>query len=219
MDGASTHHRPVSDRIGLLWQRGLRWAARVAIALGLSTATAIVLGAAVTDNAFVQILVTILAAFGFWLPFVLLVAAVDRWLNRPRRSRPESDPSSRIAASPEAEASWRRLSALAPGHSDRLVVLRRSLDESRLRLGSADLDPDANDLCILMDRRLPELIHNELDSLPPDDRNRNRQIGELLDLIEQFARHCSRKRSGDASAAGREAAILRRRFEAHLSGG
>src|SRR5688572_6038142 len=105
MDGAPTHHRPASERIALLWQRGLRWAARVAIALGLSTATGIALGAAVTDNAFVQILVTILAALGFWLPFVVLVAAIDRLLHRPRRPRREPAASDSIAASDE-DAGW-----------------------------------------------------------------------------------------------------------------
>mgnify|MGYP006186018425 CR=1 FL=1 len=63
------------------------------------------------------------------------------------------------------------------------------------------------------------LIHRELDHLAPDDRNRRRQIGELIELIEQFARHCSRKRSGDKAIAAHEAAVLRRRFESHLSGG
>ena len=78
------------------------------------------------------------------------------------------------------------------------------------------MDPDANDLCILIDRRLPELIDRELDSLAPDDRGRTKQLDELVDLVEQFARHCSRSREG-GSHAEREAAILRRRFEHRLT--
>ena len=57
---------------------------------------------------------------------------------------------------------------------------------------------------------------HRLDTLPPDDRNRGRQVAELVDLIEQFARHCSRPRSGDVDDAGFEAAVLRRRFEDRL---
>jgi hypothetical protein len=206
----------LSERVTVVWQRGIRLATRIAIAFGLSTVTAIFLGAAVTDNAFAQIAITILAAFALWLPFVFLVSRVERLVNRRRSSRAERASVNRTAGSPGDE-SWRRLAAIAPVQSDRLSALRRSLEQSRLELGKADLDPDAHDLCILIDRRLPELIHSELDTLARDDRNRGRQLGELIDLIEQFARRCSRKRS-DAEAAEYEAEVLRRRFEARLSG-
>lgn len=215
MDLIPTHLPSVNERMSDIWSRGVRLLTRLAIAFGLSVAAAILLGAAVTDNAFVQIVVTVLAALGFWLPFLFLVARVDRFLQR-RRSRRAGRAGPYRASSSEAEESWRRLSAVAPAYSERVAVLRRSLDRSRLALGNADLDPGAHDLCVLIDRRLPELIHRELDTLPPDDRNRARQVGELVDLIEQFARHCSRNRSGDTSS-GYEAAVLRRRFEAHLS--
>ena len=217
MDVMPTHEQSLGERMTVIWERGVRLVRRLAIAFGLSTATAIGLGAAITNNAFVQIVVTVLAALGFWLPYVFLVARVERFLDRRRSRRVERAAMDR-GSSDEADESWRRLSAMAPGHSERLSVLRRSLEESRHSLGSAELDPDAHDLCVLIDRRLSELIHRELDTLPPDDRNRGRQISELVDLIEQFARHCSRKRSGDVDLAGHEAAVLRRRFEAHLSG-
>lgn len=217
MHGLPTDPPSLGDRLTYLLQRGVRLAARVAIAFGLSTAAAIWLAVAITDNAFVQILVMGLGAIGFWIPFLLLVLFVERlFRRRPVTARPK--PQAPASADVEGRDGWRRLSAAAPRHSDRLNVLRRSLEESRLALGKAELDADAHDLCVLIDRRLPELIHRELDTLPPDDRNRTRQIGELVDLIEQFARHCSRKRSGDTDAAGQEAAILRRRFEEHLTG-
>ena len=216
MDVMPTYQSALNERMTAIWRRGVRLAARLAIAFGLSVATAILLGAAVTDNAFAQIVVTILGAVGFWLPFLFVVARVDRFLQR-RRSPRARDAGPDRASSAAAEQGWRRLMAIAPGHSQRIAILQRSIDRSRLALGKVDLDPDAHDLCVLIDRRLPELIHRELDTLPPDDRNRRRQIGELVDLIEQFARHCSRKRSGDTGAAGFEAAVLRRRFEAHLS--
>jgi hypothetical protein len=217
MDMIPAHEPSLAERITYYWRWGVRLAARAAIAFGLSVATAIGLGAATTDNGFVQIVITVLAAFGFWIPFFVLLTGVERFFGR-RRIAALSAPVERSRFSDEAEESWRRLFALAPAHSKRLATLRRSLDESRLLLGSAVLDPDAHDLCVLIDRRLPELIHRELDSLAPDDRHRSVQIGELVSLIEQFARHCSHKLSGDAGTQGREAAILRRRFEAHLSG-
>lgn len=215
MDLIPSHPHSLNERLSVIWQRGVRVAARLAIAFGLSVVTAILLGAAVTDNAFAQILVTFLAALGLWLPFLFVVTRIDRFLQRRRSGRAEG--AGPYRGSNDAEESWRRLVAVAPGHAQRLAVLRRSIDRSRLALAKADLDPDAHDLCVLIDRRLPELIHRELDTLPPDDRNRARQLGELVDLVEQFARHCSRKRAGDPGEPGYEAAVLRRRFEAHLS--
>lgn len=217
MDMIPTHEQSLGDRITSYWRWGMRLAARAAIAFGLSTATAIGLGAATTDNGFVQIVITVLAAFGFWIPFFVLLTGVERFFDRRRIATLENAPVDRRRSIDEAEKSWHRLFKLAPDHAKRLAILKRSLDASRHSLGSAVLDADAHDLCVLIDRRLPELIHRELDSLAPDDRHRSLQISELVSLIEQFARHCSRKLSGDAGTEGYEAAVLRRRFEAHLS--
>lgn len=220
MEGYPDYRRSLGDRMNELWRRGVRLATRLAIAFGLAVAAGIGLGAAVADNALVQILVTVLAAIGFWLPFTFLVARVERFLARPpsRRRQPEPAAASTPVGGDPAQEGWRRLAAVAPRESERLAVLQRSLANSRLALGKADLDPDAHDLCVLIDRRLPDLIHRELDSLPPDDRGRRRQLDELVGLIEQFARHCSRRRAGDSSEARHEAAVLRRRFEHHLTG-
>jgi hypothetical protein len=218
MDAHHDHPPSLGERINQFVDRGVRLMTRLAIAFGLSTSTAIWIGMAVTDNAFVQIIVTIFAALAFWIPFAVLVARVERLFKRRRARRPVgSQPAPAVSAAVVPEG-WRRLTAVAPGHHERLTAIRRSLEQSRLALGKADLDPDAHDLCVLIDRRLPELIDRELDTLAPDDRNRKRQIGELVDLIEQFARHCSRKRSGDTALESHEAAILRRRFEDHLTG-
>ena len=110
------------------------------------------------------------------------------------------------------------LTAAAPGQGERLLAMQRSLEASHRSFRAAELDPEAHDLCLLIERRLPELIDHELDSLPPDDRGRRRQVTELVDLVEQFARHCGRKRDGDRSASTYQAEILRRRFEDRLSG-
>lgn len=209
------YHAPsLTERFAILWQRGVRLAIRLAIAFGLAAVTAIILGAAVTDNALAQIIVTMLAALALWIPFALLVVTVERFF-RSRRSKRER----KLAAgrSSTTDDSWVRLFAAAPAQSERLAAMQRSLERSRLSLGSADLDPDAHDLCVLIDRRLPELIHRELDALPPDDVNRRRQVGELIDLVEQFARHCGRRRDDDAGGARYDAAVLRRRFEERLS--
>jgi hypothetical protein len=120
-------------------------------------------------------------------------------------------------ASRPASDSWRRLAAAAPRRIEHLAVLQRSLERSRTSLGGETLDFDAHELCVLIDRRLPELIDRELDNLAPDDRNRERQLDELVSLIEQFARHCSRRRSDSASDSRYDAEVLRRRFEARLS--
>jgi hypothetical protein len=113
--------------------------------------------------------------------------------------------------------SWGRLAAIAPSQAHRVEVLQRSFERSRLTLGSADLDPDAHDLCVLIDRRLPELIDRELDDLPPDDRDRGKRLDDLIDLVEQFARHCSRRGSGEDGLPRYDAQVLRRRFEERLS--
>ncbi|MDP9422376.1 MAG: hypothetical protein M3Q19_05995 [Pseudomonadota bacterium] len=204
------------DPFSGLWQRGVRLAKRLAISFALSVAIAIGVGAAATDNAFAQILVTALATFAFWLPLLFVIVRIERFLDQ--RTARKLMPTKLVeAGNDEDDRSWRRLTAIAPQHAERIAVLRRSIDRSRLALGKADMDPDAHDICVLIDRRLPELIDRELDDLPPDDRNRGHAIGELIDLIEQFARDCSRRRSADSSADKYSAEVLRRRFEAHLS--
>lgn len=185
-------------------------AARLAIAFGLSALAAIFVGASMTDNGFIQILLTAFAAIALWIPFFLLISGIERLFTR-RAAPPPS------ASSVFTERGWSRLGAIAPGQSERLGVLQRSLERSRLSLGKADLDPDAHDLCVLIDRRLPELIDRELDDLPPDDLNRRERIDQLLGLIEQFARHCSRRSAGETGLARFDAEVLRRRFEERLS--
>ena len=203
-------YMPFEDRLGAIFRRGMRIASRLAMAFGLSAITAIVVGGAVTDNAFVQVLVTAFATLAFWIPFFLVIVGVERLFKR-KSASPKS------AAPARTDDSWGRLARVAPAHASRVAVLQRSFERSRLALGEADLDPDAHDLCVLIDRRLPELIDRELDDLPPDDRDRGRRIDELVNLVEQFARHCSRKGSGEEGLPRYDAQVLRRRFEERLS--
>ena len=204
---------PFGERIDDLWKRGVRFITRAAIAFALSTAAAIGVGAAVTDTAFAQIVVTVLASLAFWIPALVFVLGVDRW-RAGRREKNVNEPPEELSRD---EGVWRRLLASAPTESQRLAGLRRSLERSRLTLASAELDPEAHELCILIDRRLPDLIHHELEILPPDDRHRRQKVRELIDLVEQFARHCSRAGSADEADAEFHANVLRRRFEARLS--
>jgi len=205
---------PFEERMNALFRRGVRLASRLAMALGLSALTAIVLGGAATDNAFVQILVTAFAALALWIPYFLLIVGVERLFTR----RPAAEQVVTASATRALEKdSWTRLAALAPAHAHRVEVLQRSFERSRETLGKSDLDPDAHDLCVLIDRRLPELIDRELDDLPPDDRDRGRRLNDLVNLVEQFARHCSRKGSGEAGLPRYDAQVLRRRFEERLS--
>lgn len=213
----SPENLPFGERLDLLWERGVRLVMSAAIAFAFSTVAALAVGAAVTDNALVQILVTIMATLAFWIPLFVVVVRVDKWLANRGKDHSVAPGSAPPEANSRDDEIWRRLSAAAPAETQRLAVLRRSLDRSRLSLGSADLDPEAHDLCILIDRRLPDLIHHELEILPPDDRHRRQKVGELIDLVEQFARQCSRKGSLDGSDAGFQAEVLRRRFEARLT--
>jgi hypothetical protein len=201
--------QPFAERIDLLWKRGLRLLSRAAIAFALSTATAIGVAVAITDNAFVQILAIAMVALAFWIPFFFIVLRVDQWLACRGTQHGKARRSAGHTANSRGDDVWRRFSALAPEESDRLDVLRRSLARSRQSLGSAELDPDAHELCILIDRRLPDLIHHELEILPPDDRHRRQKVSELIDLVEQFARHCSRSgsRSGVDSVRRGSAAL------------
>jgi hypothetical protein len=206
----------LSERMTIYWERGMRIAKRFAIAFGLSTVTGVGIGFAVTDNVLAQIFVTVLSAFALWIPFVVGIARLDDWrIARHNRKELAALPIAQHANN-DFEQDWQRLLSLAPTERFRLSAIKSSIDRSRLALGKANLDPDAHDLCVLIDRRLPELIRHELDDLLPDDVGRRRQIGELIDLVEQFARHCSRQRDSVSSGTAREAAILRRRFEARL---
>jgi len=202
---------PLDDRLSQLWRQGVRFATRVAIAFGLSAASAIMLAAAVADNAFVQILVIGFATIAFWIPSLLLILSIERMFTR--RAKPASRQTIDVTAS-SLGSGWDRLVAVAPRQTERIRVLQRSVERSRTSLGSEKLDPDAHDLCVLIDRRLPELIDRELDELPPDDRDRGKKVDELIDLVEQFARHCSR---GGGSDPRFNAEVLRRRFQERLS--
>jgi len=207
---------PFEERLSSLFRRGMRLASRLAMAFGLSAITAIFVGGAVTDNAFVQILVTAFATLAFWIPIFLLILGVERLFSR--RPVPRTISASVSPVRPD-DSSWARLARAAPAHAHRVEVLQRSFERSRQALGSADLDPDAHDLCVLIDRRLPELIDRGLDDLPPDDRDRGRKLDELVNLVEQFARHCSRKGAGEVDLPTYDAQVLRRRFEERLSSG
>ncbi len=207
----------LSERMTGYWERGVRIATRFGIAFGLSTLTGIGIGFAVTDNVLAQIFVTILSAFALWIPFVVGVTRFERWRDSRRHRRALASLPVAQRANRQFEQDWQRLLSLAPAERTRLSAIKSSIDRSRLALGKADLDPDAHDLCVLIDRRLPELLRNELEDLPPDDAGRRRQLGELIDLVEQFARHCGRQRDSLPAGNSREAAILRRRFEARLA--
>ena len=207
----------LNERLTSYWERGVRIATRFAIAFGLSTLTGIGIGFAVTDNVLAQIFVTVLSAFALWIPFVLGVTRFEAWRNGRRHRKAVASVPIAQRANKEFERDWQRLVSLAPAERVRLTAIKSSIDRSRLALGKADLDPDAHDLCVLIDRRLPELVAHELEDLAPDDAGRRRQVGELIDLVEQFARHCGRQRDGLSSGSAREAAILRRRFEARLA--
>ena len=207
----------LNERISNYWERGVRIATRFAIAFGLSTITGIGIGFAVTDNVLAQIFVTVLSAFALWIPFVVGLVRFDGWRNARRNRKAMAELPIAQHTNKYFEQDWQRLLSLAPTERSRLMAIKSSIDRSRMALGKAELDPDAHDLCVLIDRRLPELVHHSLDDLPPDDAGRRRQVGELIDLVEQFARHCSRERDRDSSGDAREAAILRRRFEARLA--
>ena len=208
-----------SDRIAEATARAVRFASRVGLAFGLAVISALVLGAVLTDNGLVQVFVTVLAALGLWVPILMALLAIERRFGRgrPKAANQIVTVSARPADSGVATSSWRRLLAAAPAERERIGALQRSLDSSALAFRGAQLDPDAHDLCVLIDRRLPELIDRELDSLPPDDRGRRRAVGELVELVEQFARHCSRKRDGQAQDTSYQAQVLRRRFEQRLA--
>lgn len=198
--------------------RGMRIARYTVLSFALAVVGGVAIGAAVADNAFVQIFVTILAGIALWLPILFASLWVDsRW--RALRSRPSArtEPGAVVIEATAVDARWTRLVAAAPAQRDRIAAIQRSIATSHAQLRDARLDPDAHDLCILIDRRLPELIDRELDSLPPDDRGRRASVDSLIDLVERFARHCAGKRNGlETSASAREAEILRRRFEERL---
>jgi hypothetical protein len=204
----------LQSRLAEVAARGMRLAKYMALSFAMAVVGAIFIGAAVADNAFVQIFVTFLAAVGLWLPILLASLAIDARLRRPGRS--SEGPA--IIEATAVDASWVRLARAAPGEQERIGAIQRSLATSHLTLRDAKLDPDAHDLCVLIDRRLPELIERELDSLPPGDRERRERLNSLICLVEDFARHCGRKRAGDPAGSDYQAEVLRRRFEERLSG-
>ena len=205
----------LNDRFAEFAARGVRIAKYLAMSFALAVVGGIAIGAAVADNAFVQIFVTFLAAIALWLPILLAALWVDSRIERLRRRKPAA--AEVVIDATAVDASWTRLVRAAPGERERIVAIQRSLASSHVALRDAALDPDAHDLCVLIDRRLPELIDRELDALPPDDRGRREGVASLVELVEQFARHCGRKRDGQADSSTYEAEVLRRRFEERLA--
>ncbi|WP_118856070.1 hypothetical protein [Sphingomonas mesophila] len=209
----------LTERMTSLWERAMRIAARFALAFGLAAVSAIAVAIAVADNLFGQIFLVLFTTLALWIPYVLVLTMFDQWRARPRRVK-ASEAVVTVSAKPDVSAferDWQRLVALAPQQGERLAAIKSSIDRSRASLGDAALDPDAHDLCVLIDRRLPELVAHELHDLPPDDHGRRKQVDGLIDLVEQFARHCGRQREGASGERSREAEILRRRFEARLA--
>ena len=152
-----------NERIAQVAERGMRIAKYLAMSFALAVVGGIGIGAAVADNAFVQIFVTFLAAIALWLPILLAALWVDSRLDR-WRSRGSSRPAEMVIEASAVDASWIRLMRAAPAERERIGAIQRSLASSHVALGDALLDPDAHDLCVLIDRRLPELIDRELDS-------------------------------------------------------
>lgn len=210
---------PFEDGLANLWRKGLVLARNVAIAGALAGLGGILLGAALTDGWLAQIFVTIFAAFVLWLPMLGVTVWASRLFRGRTRAVPNQvdvtpnnvDPDNRLATS------WRRLGLAAPRQRERIVTLQRSLDRSRTSLKASEMDSDAGELCAMIDKRLPDLIDHELDSLAPDSRGRERQVGDLVDLVEQFVRHCGSKRDGAADDSAYQAEVLKRRFEARLN--
>ncbi|MEO7654699.1 MAG: hypothetical protein ABIS23_03325, partial [Sphingomicrobium sp.] len=159
------------DRLADVAARGMRIARYMVLSFALAVIGAIWLGAAVTDNGIAQIFVTFLAIFALWPPIGFAALWVDSMFDR-WRSRQSARPGDMVIEAVAIDAYWARLLRAAPTERERLGAIQRSLAASHLALREARLDPDAHDLCILIDRRLPELVDRELDSLPPDDRGR-----------------------------------------------
>ena len=206
------HGFSIHERLADAAERGMRIAKYMAVSFAVAVVAGIGIGAWVADNAFVQIFVTFMATLGLWLPILIAALAIDARLRRPRRREaPE------VLEATAVDASWVRLSRAAPEQSERIGAIQRSLATSHVALRDARLDPDAHDLCVLIDRRLPELIDRELDSLPPGDRERRERLSSLVALVEDFARHCGRKRDGNRAGSDYQAEVLRRRFEERLA--
>ena len=203
------------NRLSEIAARGVRIAKYAALSFALAVIGGIAIGAAVADNAFVQIFVTLLAGFVLWLPILIAGLWVDGRV-RGWRARASAPPPNVVEAT-AVEVHWSRLTSAAPAERDRIGAIQRSLAASHAALRDSSLDPEAHDLCVLIDRRLPELIERELDALPPDDRGRSERVSSLIGLVEEFARHCGRKRDGRAELSAYEAEVLRRRFEERLA--
>lgn len=208
---------PLGDGLTSLWQKGVAFARNVAISGALAGIGGIALGAMLTDNWLAQIFVTMFAAFILWIPMLVATIWVSRRLGQRRRPVLQQASPAGNLIDVRLAASWHRLSLAAPRQRDRIVALERSLERSRTSFAGSSLDADAHELCAMIDRRLPDLIDHELDSLAPDSRGRDSQVGELVDLVEQFVRHCGNKRDGAANDSAFQAEVLKRRFEARLN--
>lgn len=208
---------PFGDGLTNLWRKGVIFARNLAIAGALAGLGGIVLGAVLTDSWLAQIFVTIFAAVVLWLPMLGLTVWASRLFSRRDRSGTALVDVTPNTPEGRLDSSWRRLVTAAPRQRERIVTLQRSLDRSRTSLAATSLDTDAHELCAMIDKRLPDLIDHDLDSLAPDSRGRERQVGELIDLVEQFVRHCGSKRDGAADNSAYQAEVLKRRFEARLN--
>lgn len=207
---------PFDQGFAGLLERGVRFARKLAIASVLAGVGGIAIGAALTDNWFAQIFLTLFAAVVLWVPMLVATLWAGRRLAR-KPAVPNTIDASATVVDDRLATSWRRLGVAAPSQRDRIVTLQRSLGRSRTSFEAQSMDADAHELCAMIDKRLPDLIDHELDSLAPDNRGRERQVGELIELVEQFVRHCGSKRDGAQVDSAYHAEVLKRRFEARLA--
>ena len=140
MDAPNRFDSPfgVQSRFAEFAARGVRIAKYMAISFGLAVVGGIAIGAAVADNAFVQIFVTVLAGFVLWLPILMAGLWVDGRV-RGWRARASAPPPNVVEAT-AVEVHWSRLTNAAPAFplaTSAILPLRSKAESS----GSGDFSP------------------------------------------------------------------------------
>ena len=196
-------------------QRAFRILLRLAVAGGLAAVAGIILGALATSGGFAQLALTGFAAFALWIPMFLLLSGIARWRAR-RAAQPRlARRTGKLTRS--SRASWTRLQQLAGPRAGEVVTACNRLALVHERLPGNALDPQAHELRLLIEKRIPQLISSRLSSLPASSKERTEAIDSLVDLVDRFAADSDQRCEQLAQASRSEHEAVRQRIEDHLA--
>lgn len=198
-----------------------KWLARLIVSCALAIMIAVPTGVLVMGQDEDEVAMALLLA-------VLLSVAIF-WLLKPRSPRVEALPAKsnsqplkrgtfrRTFPADQIAQVWDRLEDEAPLHAARIGIARRSTERSRKALKARHLDPSAHSALVMLERRVPELIDQELNLADESGGHRGSKIvEELVELLERLAADCERQLGSNSRLDASETRLLRQHVERYL---